>query len=148
MSGKAPSLVDWVLPMELEAAGNVFSQNNDTVETSAATNPPPVGPDFFSEEQVPKEEVFRGENPTFDPSLLLGILGSQVAEQTPALSPLLGLLGGEKPDILSFLPLLLPLLTAKKTAQPEQSVGDTEHPPPEPPPQPDKTIHLENYSVT
>jgi len=85
----------------------------------------------------PAEATNARENSTLDPKLLLSLLGPQLAEQNPAMSPLLGLLNGEKPDMLSLLPLLMQLNTKKPEPQKETppKEGVT------------KTINLNDYSI-
>jgi len=141
-----PNLSDWVEPAGLEAASFVsqsevltersgarfsqsevltersgarFSQSEVLTERKGSVDAPTETKAFTEDVKIPDSEFASGKSGGLDPSLLLNLLGSQMADQNPSLAPLLGLLNGEKPDILSLLPLLLPLLTAKKTREPE-----------------------------
>ena len=51
----------------------------------------------------------KSDSSGFDTKALLGILGSQAAESNPEIGTIMGLLNGEKPDIISLLPLLMSL---------------------------------------
>ena len=100
----------------------------------APSIPPPEEPEY----SVPKDS---GSTGGIDPKLLLGLLGGQT-EQNPTMSMLMNLLGGEKPDMLSLLPLVLPLLQKK------EKVPETHPPVPEtPPPDIEKPKSLDDYTV-
>lgn len=51
----------------------------------------------------------------FDPKMLLGLLGNSMADENPMLGTMLGLLNGEKPDMISMLPLLMSMMNKKET---------------------------------
>jgi len=107
------------MPTELSSA----SFDLPKFEQTAILEPPQIPPE--------PEPV----SSSFDPTILLNLLGG-MGDQSSSIAPLLGLLSGEKPDMMSLLPMLLPLLTAKKAT------------PQEPPPKVNKTINLENYSIS
>jgi len=105
------------------------------------TTPPP--PDTSTSlrgaagaEATPRHTEPTPRTETFSPDMMR-ILGGVLADQNPNLGPLMGLLGGEKPDIMSLLPLLMQVMNTKKPAAAE-TPADTA-------PASSKTVNLARY---
>ena len=110
---------EWATPTILEPASisvdDVDVADNNQ-ETSSADDPSDISPDSTQASNIPSG---------IDPKLLLGLLGNQ-QQENPAMNTLLGMMSGEKPDMLT---LLLPLLLQQKSKN-------------EP-----KTLSLDDYTV-
>jgi len=151
---------DWVLPVDLEAA--VLPPIKPTPPSADA----PLQRGEFDTLSISREPLGTSDKETdvppwravtpekrngvgsgFDPKLLLNLLGSQ----NPNLAPVMGLLNGEKPDIMSLLPLFMQLNANKasdKTTEKVDEIRPTKEAAPAPPPHKiDKTINLEDYAV-
>jgi len=165
-----PDITNWVSPVELGAPSFDVEATNKTTPSAATPHPPLQGRELVSsrngQESLEKErhKLFpsleggtaagggvvldgdanrqsSGVSSGLDPKLLLSLLGSG----NPQLAPVMGLLNGEKPDIMSLLPTLLPLLTqmsAKKSTAPPAPTKEATPPPPL-----EKTISLADYST-
>ena len=99
-----------------------------------------VEPDILGEAMVDNSSPWRGgtseasdgvvntpresEKSGFDSKLLLSLLGNQMADTNPAMGALLNMLNGEKPDMMSFLPLMLTMLNKKDTPKKSFTLDD------------------------
>ena len=86
--------------------------------------------DAGNKKEPPPQEAASEAGSGLDIGTLLPLLGAMGGGDNN-LSPLLGLLNGEKPDIMSLVPLLTSLIAKKEPA---------------PKPAPERTINLEDYA--
>ena len=79
-------------------------------------------PDDTASAQQPENKE-QNDAPFDTKKLMLGLLGDQLSQSNPAMGTVLGLLNGEKPDMLSLLPLIMNM-TKKKAPAPEKNLDD------------------------
>ena len=114
------SIKDWVTPSALgEAAFHV-----ENCDESVSLVEPVITREIDEDIKDSPEDSGGG----LDPKILLGLLG----DSNPGLSSVMGLLNGDKPDIMSLLPLLMQL-------------GKKEEKPPAEPAV--KSVSLDDYTI-
>ena len=99
----------------------IISEPTPTVDTM----PEPDDIVHPSDNDNTKNDILGG----IDPKLLLGLLGNQT-DGNPMMGTMLSMLGGDKPDMMTLLPLIMQMTSKKKEA-----------------PQKDDTANLDDFVV-
>lgn len=120
-------LTKWITPSELAAAS--FSARNDKPESkieddkTVVIEKTPNIKEHIVDDFPPVEERKADENKSnsgLDLGALLGVLGSlNGGQDTSGLGSILGLIRGEKPDMMALMPLLASMM-ARKPEKTEQ----------------------------
>ncbi|MDR0461854.1 MAG: hypothetical protein LBG88_00780 [Christensenellaceae bacterium] len=107
------SIKDWVVPTKLESAGASFDkvvQADEIISDAPKATEPAPAPTAMSE----------ASGGGFSPEMLMGLLG----DQNPMMSTMMSIISGEKPDMMSLLPLFMQLNTKKESAPQTLSLDD------------------------
>jgi hypothetical protein len=127
------NLRKWTVPQELNEAKpsrKVFK--DETIKTNETSN---INENETSHTKITDNTRYTDNEPQkngLDPKILLSLFGSQLADSNPSIAPLLGVMNGEKPDIMSLLPLIMQLNKKKDTPPPNKAA---------------ETINLNDYTV-
>jgi len=103
---KPVGLQNWTVPQELDVPSYASAQDVAPQDGKMRIEEPPP------EAKHKPDEV---NNSGLDMGLLLNLLGSQ----NPNIAPIIGLLNGDKPDIMALLPLLTQLGQKKTSTESE-----------------------------
>ena len=128
MSNKHIDVRDWAPPSLL---GDAFSEVSDEQDSNANAKPTKLTDDKPSiekiSEHVSSTSTTESSTNGIDPSMLLGLLGSMGQDSSASggfpMGAVMGLLNGEKPDMLSLLPLLMQMGKKEKKDEPEKVIN-------------------------
>ena len=116
-------LENWATPTDLPCASGMPTDTKRPVTDSVGPEPPKTSQEIppSTEPQakqvpLPDEKGAGGASDKggLDPKLLLGLLGNQMSDSNPGMGAILGMLNGEKPDMMSLLPLIMQMGAQKK----------------------------------
>jgi len=82
-----------------------------------------------------------------DSNILLNLLGEHMAESNPQLGLILKLINGEKPDMLSMLPIFMQFINKKEEPKQEEKQEEKKEPVVADSPVDYSFLNLDNYKV-